>query len=211
LVGAGLEAILSSMRNLKSGTRARYPLIALIAAALAGLALFTSCATKKPAELPPPPPAPEQVVPVVRDPVFRITSIRIMRDLLVTTELRLGLEIENPNDFPLALDSFSWRFWAEGKPWASGEASGSYASGSYASGAPSGGAELLIPARGKAERKLDFEMNFADRDRKLFDLVARLSSVSYRLFGEARLSTGESVLPSFSSRFDESGSCPVER
>jgi len=195
------------MHSFQSGTRARRPPFAtflLCAAALAGVALLAACATKGPAELPPPPPAEERVV---RDPVFHIRSIRILRDLLVTTELRLGLEIENPNDFPLALESFSWRFWAEGRPWASGEAIGGNAGGAYAGGVTA----VLIPAHGKAERKLDFEMNFADRDRKLFDLVARLSSVSYRLFGEARLSTGEPALPAFSSRFDESGLCPVER
>jgi predicted small lipoprotein YifL len=192
------------MHSPQSVTRSLRPRLLLIAAALAGLSLGVSCATKKPAELPPPPPAPEWAATerVVREPVFRITSIRVMRDLLVTTELRLGLEVENPNDFPLALDSFSWRFWAEGRPWASGEAPGS------ACGAAG---PLLIPARGKAERRLDFEMNFADRDRRLFDLVARLSSVSYRLFGEARLSTPEAGIPAFGSRFDESGSCPVER
>lgn len=135
-----------------------------------------------------------------------------MRDLLVTTELRLGLEIENPNDFSLTLDSFSWRFWAEGRPWASGDGCGGNVGGGNVGGANSGGeAKVLIPAHGKAERKLDFEMNFADRDRRLFDLVARLSSVSYRVFGEARLSTAEPGLPSFTSRFDESGSCAVER
>lgn len=195
------------MHSLPPGARAPRPLTFLIAAALAGLLLGASCATKKPAELPPPPPLPERAAPLVRDPIFRITSIRIMRDLLVTTELRLGLEIENPNDFPLVLDSFSWRFWAEGRPWASGEAVGCASAG----GLPGGAGSLAIPARGKAERRLDFEMNFADRDRRLFDLVARLSSVSYRLFGEARLSTGEAGLPAFGSRFDESGSCPVER
>jgi hypothetical protein len=210
LVGAGLEAILPSMHSLQSGTRALRPRLVLVAAALAGLLLGSACATKKPAELPPPPPVPERAVPerVVREPVFRITSIRVMRDLLVTTELRLSLEIENPNDFPLVLDSFSWRFWAEGRPWASGEAPGSACG---AAGGVSSAGPLLIPARGKAERQLDFEMNFADRDRRLFDLVARLSSVSYRLFGEARLSTPEAGLPAFASRFDESGSCPVER
>ena len=189
------------MHSLQTGARARRPYrfsVALFAASLAGLALLGGCATRKPAELTPPP-APAKVV---RDPVFHIRSIRILRDLLVTTELRLDLEIENPNDFPLSLDSFSWRFWAEGRPWASGDSCG---------GNTGDEAYIVIPAHEKAERKLDFEMNFADRDRRLFDLVARLSAVSYRVFGEARLSTAEPGLPPFTSRFDESGSCAVER
>ncbi len=133
--------------------------------------------------------------PLVRDPKFRITSIKIERDLLVTTNLRLGLEIENPNEFPLELDSFDYGFYGEGRLWADG-----------GSASP-----LTVPAKGKAERGLEFEMNFADMDRRLFDLVANLRVVRYRLAGEARIATGLAFLPSFAVRFDREGSCAVDR
>jgi LEA14-like dessication related protein len=133
--------------------------------------------------------------PVVREPLFRITSIRIERDLLVTTNLRLGLEIENPNDFPLEFRSFVYDFYGEGKIWVDGASK-----------------ELVaVPARGKAEIGLRFEMNFADMDRRLFDLVANLGTVRYRLTGETKIATGEDFLPAFTTRFDREGSCLVER
>jgi hypothetical protein len=122
-----------------------------------------------------------------------------MRDLLVTTDLRLGLEIENPNPFPLALESLSWKLWGEGKPWTGDRTEG-------AEGWP-----LPIAAGAKAQRWLEFEMNFADSDRKLFDLVANLRTVRYRLLGEALISTGIPGVPPFVTRFDRSGSCAVER
>jgi LEA14-like dessication related protein len=133
--------------------------------------------------------------PIVRDPRFRITSIKIERDLLVTTNLRLGLEIENPNEFPLELDSFDYGFYGEGRLWADGGSS----------------IPLTVPAKGKAQRGLEFEMNFADMDRRLFDLVANLRVVRYRLAGEARIATDLAFLPAFEARFDREGSCAVDR
>lgn len=178
----------------------------LWAAVALGVALATAslsgCATRA-AALPPPEPAPVAADPQpepLAAPAFRVSSIRILRDLLVTTELRLGLEVENPNEVPLRLESLSWRLWAEGRPWASGEARIEAAS------------PLLVPARGKAKVELDFEMNFADRDRQLLDLVAGLRTLRYRVSGEARFeAAGTASGGAFLAPFDEAGSCAVER
>jgi LEA14-like dessication related protein len=133
--------------------------------------------------------------PIIREPSIEIKSIKIERDLLVTTNLRIGLEIYNPNDFPLELGSISYDFFGEGKLWADGAVEDA----------------LSVPPLGRAERGLRFTMNFADMDRRLLDLVAKLNVVRYRLVGEARIATGLDYLPSFISSFDREGSCLVER
>jgi LEA14-like dessication related protein len=133
--------------------------------------------------------------PIIREPRFRIYSVKIERDLLVTTQLALGLEISNPNAFPLVFRSFDYDFYGEGKIWADG------ASDDAAS----------IPARGSLRRSLRFTMNFADMDRRLFDLVAKLKVVRYRLAGQAGMATGLDFLPAFVTTFDDEGSCAVER
>lgn len=133
--------------------------------------------------------------PIIREPSIEIRSIKIERDLLVTTNLRIGLEITNPNDFALELGSLSYDFFGEGKLWADGVVEEG----------------LSVPPSGKAERGLRFTMNFADMDRRLFDLVAKLKLVRYRLVGEAKIATGLDYLPSFVSSFDREGSCLVER
>jgi len=135
------------------------------------------------------------VFPIVRDPAFRITSIRIERDLLVTTNLRLTLEIDNPNAFPLQFSSFAYNFYGEGKAWVDGGSDG----------------PETVPAASSTTRILRFSMNFADMDRRLLDLVANLKAVRYRLSGEARIATGLDYLPTFVSRFDREGICAVER
>jgi LEA14-like dessication related protein len=169
-----------------------------VAGALAGLFAISSCATR---------PAPAEVearTPVVQDPpaplvvgepTFRITSIKIERDLLVTTSLRIDLEIENPNDFPLEFRSLAYDFYGEGKLWSDGSFEG----------------PVSIPAGGKARLGLRFEMSFADMDRRLFDLVANLKVVRYRITGEAIVAAGNGLVPDFAARFDEEGSCAVAR
>jgi LEA14-like dessication related protein len=141
--------------------------------------------------------------PIVREPRFKIVSLKIERDILVTTNLRLTLDARNPNAFPVRLGDFDYGFDGEGKGWASGKTPGPFE----------------IPARSSKKIELAFEMNFADRDRALFDLVAKLQVVRYRLAGAASVAA-EPVGPNgvhgsaalvFPLSFDESGSCQVER
>jgi LEA14-like dessication related protein len=134
-------------------------------------------------------------VPIIREPEISIRSLRILRDVLVTTRLALGIEIRNPNAFPIDLASLSYDFYGESKKWAKGAE----------------GQAIRVAARDRREYELEFEMNFADVDRRLFDLVAKLGTVDYRLSGSAAVSTGLEVLPSFSLGFNLEGSCLVER
>jgi len=132
---------------------------------------------------------------IVREPGFRIRSVTIERDLLVTTKLAVDLEIDNPNVFPIDFSSLSYDFYGEGEIWADGRSDDT----------------ATVPARGSVERTLSFTMNFASMDRSLFDLVANLRVVRYRLKGEAKIATGLVYLPEFATRFDNDGSCEVRR
>jgi len=134
-------------------------------------------------------------IPIVREPELRITSLRIERDVLVTTNLRLGLVISNPNAFPVELGSVSYDFYGEDRMWASGGSD----------------ERTVVPAKGRIERGLRFTMNFADADRRLFDLVAQLKTVRCRLAGSASVETDLEAIPSFSLGFDLEGACPVEQ
>jgi LEA14-like dessication related protein len=133
--------------------------------------------------------------PIIREPRLRILSLKIERDILVTTNLRLEIEVYNPNAFPVELGSLAYDFYGEGKPWSGGKTERS----------------LLVPARSEERLALAFELNFADRDRALLDLVANLKIVEYRLKGAGQVATGLAFLPGFRLEFDEEGSCQVER
>jgi LEA14-like dessication related protein len=133
--------------------------------------------------------------PLVREPRLRILSLKIARDILVTVNLQLAIEVYNPNAFPVELGSLAYDFYGEGNPWSGGKEE----------------RHLLVPARSSGKLALAFELNFADRDRALFDLVANLSVIQYRLEGEGEVATGLGYLPTFHLEFDEEGSCRVER
>jgi LEA14-like dessication related protein len=133
--------------------------------------------------------------PIVREPRFEILKLKIERDILVTTNLKLAIEVYNPNAFPLELKSLSYVFDGEGKPWAEGKTDGPF----------------TIGARSSGRIELAFEMNFADRDRALLDLVANLQIVRYRLAGSASVAADVGVPLVFPIEFDEGGSCRVER
>jgi LEA14-like dessication related protein len=133
--------------------------------------------------------------PIIREPRFEILSLKIERDILVTTNLRLTLEVRNPNAFPIELRSLSYRFDGEGKSWAEGKAEGPF----------------VIGGRSSGRVELAFEMNFADRDRALLDLVANLQILRYKLEGSAIVAADVGIPLAFPLKFDEEGSCRVER
>jgi len=137
----------------------------------------------------------EGSMPIFREPRLRIVRLGIERDILVTTNLELTVEAYNPNPFPVELKSFAYTFDGEGKPWAEGNSPGP-----FELGAKSTGCAVLA-----------FEMNFADRERGLLDLVNKLQVVRYRLAGKAIVSADLGARVDLPLEFDEAGSCRVVR
>jgi LEA14-like dessication related protein len=132
---------------------------------------------------------------LIREPTLSVQSIRILQYELVNSYLQLVLEVRNPNDFPIDFSGASYQFYGEGQRWASGKALKAQP----------------LPPRGSGIVLLPINLNFADTGRSLFDLVAQLKTVRYRLSGTAVILTGLDILPSFDLSFDAQGSTRVER
>jgi LEA14-like dessication related protein len=133
--------------------------------------------------------------PLIREPTLSVQSIRILQYELVNSYLQLVLEVRNPNDFAIDFSGASYQFYGEGQRWASGKALKAQP----------------LPALGSGIVLLPINLNFADTGRALFDLVAQLKTVRYRLSGTAVILTGLDILPSFDLSFDAQGSTRVER
>jgi LEA14-like dessication related protein len=129
------------------------------------------------------------VFPRIRAPEFTITAIAIMQAELINTRFRVSLQIDNPNPFPLTLSSFSYELYGEGLFWANGRERDL----------------LLIPAKGSAETRLTFLMNFINMRRRLLDEIIAMRMVSYRFTGEAEVGTDIPWLPRFNIKFNRSG------
>jgi LEA14-like dessication related protein len=118
-----------------------------------------------------------------------------VRHELVNVLLELVLDVENPNPFPVEFSAASYRFHGEGRKWAAGKVD----------------RPVTIPARGTAEVRLPIPLNFTETGRDLFDLVAKLRVVRFRLEGQARVTAPISFLPEFRMDFDRTGAVQVER
>ena len=127
--------------------------------------------------------------PYIREPVFTITAIAILKAELVNTRFRVGLKIENPNHFPVDLSAFSYTLYGNGLFWADGTEKDI----------------ITVAEKSTLTGNLFLVMNFIDMPRGLLDQIARLEDVNYRFTGEAEIVTGVEYLPKFKSGFDISG------
>jgi len=127
--------------------------------------------------------------PGIKEPVFRITAIAILKAELVNTRFRVGLRIDNPNPFPMELSAFSYVLYGNGRLWADGTERNI----------------ISLPAKSAVQGNLFLMMNFIDMRRDLLDQIINLQDVNYRFSGEAQVSTGVFYLPVFSTSFDLSG------
>jgi LEA14-like dessication related protein len=135
----------------------------------------------------------EGAFPRVREPLFRIASIKIKRAELINTRLQVRVEVENPNVFPVDLSRFSYELYGSGRFWADGSLAGL----------------LKIPGKGTARTELALVMNFINMKRELLDQIVALKEVSYRFAGEASVATPLDYIPAFRMGFDKRGNSAV--
>ena len=133
--------------------------------------------------------------PRIMPPELRIASIRILKDELINTRLRVDLEILNPNMFPLSFAALDYKLFGEGRYWASDSLAKAFA----------------VPALQTATASLYLTMNFTDMSRSLLDQVIKLAAVNYRLVGAGRIDTGLEFFPQFVLPFDMAGRTQVLR
>jgi LEA14-like dessication related protein len=131
--------------------------------------------------------------PLIREPVFTITSIAVKRAELINTRFVLGLRVDNPNPFPASLSAFSYELYGAGRLWADGTEDD----------------VLDVPPLSSAERELSLVMNFINMKRDLLNQIIALRQVSYRFTGQALVVTGLDTLPQFPVKFEVSGNSPV--
>ena len=137
----------------------------------------------------------DSVFPRIKEPQFSIISIAILQAELINTRFRVRIKIDNPNIFPVALSSFSYELYGNGKFWTDGREK-----------------ELLdIPALSSGETNIYLMMNFINMSRQLLDDIIAMRDVSYRFLGEAEVKTNMALLPGFRMNFERSGNSPVYR
>lgn len=133
--------------------------------------------------------------PRVRKPHFHITQIRIVQAELINTRLRVSIQIDNPNHFPVELSSFNYELYGDGRFWARGKEEDL----------------LIIPARESSGINLFLTMNFTNMRRNVLDQIINMTRVRYRFKGNANVATGVPHLPHFVTNFEHEGHSDVMR
>ena len=132
-------------------------------------------------------------VPVIREPIFSVMSIKIKKAELINTKFEVVLRVENPNAVPLSLISLAYELFGDRRLWIDG----------------STGETIRVPANGSVDRKLSLAMNFINMKRDLLDQVIRLRVVDYHFKGNARIATEFPDFPEFSMPYDLTGQASV--
>ena len=127
--------------------------------------------------------------PGVRPPEFSITEIAIIRAELINTRFRVGIQIDNPNPFPVELSALRYTLFGNGRLWAEGNERNI----------------LHVNENASYQGDIFLIMNFIDMNRALLDQIINLVDVQYRFTGEAQVSTGIEYLPRFTTGFNLAG------
>jgi len=109
--------------------------------------------------------------PLIQEPSFSITSIKIQQAELVNTRLKVKLRIDNLNPFPVTLSSFKYELYGDGRFWAGGTEKNVF----------------TVPASSYSEKDLFLVMNFIDMKRDLLDRIIAMESVAYRFAGSVEI------------------------
>jgi LEA14-like dessication related protein len=164
---------------------------------LAGVLLVFSCKSRQ--IVPPAPPA-VKAKPIIREPEFSIVEMVILQNTLVNTRLKVKLQIDNPNDFPLELTSFQYELSSQGRYWSDGTTN----------------KVCTVPAKSNNTTDVFLVMNFTSQSRDLLEQVIAQSMIAYRFSGDAEIKTvpGETQaieLKTFTTHFDLQGVSEVRQ
>ena len=127
--------------------------------------------------------------PYIREPVFSITEIAILKADLVNTRFRVAIKIDNLNPFPVDLSSVEYTLYGNNLLWAEGKESSG----------------IHVPPKNTYRGNLFLIMNFINMKRDLLDQIIRLEDVNYRFTGKAVVSAEIDYLPKFHTDFNLAG------
>ncbi|MDR2766986.1 MAG: hypothetical protein LBB82_01530 [Treponema sp.] len=152
-----------------------------------GIFLFFSCKG-----------APHNAAPVkppILEPRFSIVEIVILQNTLINTRLKVRMQIENPNDFPLELSSFKYELSTQGRFWSDGKTD----------------TVCAVPANSKNTADLFLVMNFTSQNRALLDQVIARTLIEYRFSGDAEIQTSPPAeVKTFTTYFNLEGVSEVD-
>lgn len=135
----------------------------------------------------------EGSIPVVRPPSLRVASLAIASLGINGADLTLGLRLDNPNPFAVAL-AFDQAFVVGGQTWVDGRVE-----------------RVTVPARGTADVPVPFRLSFSAFGRTVRELLLGADQVSFSYSGDLYVEPDIMLVPRTRLPFSLSGNVPLSR
>jgi LEA14-like dessication related protein len=137
----------------------------------------------------------EGMLPVIRLPRLTVSSLELDSIGLTQANLRLSLEVENPNAFPLGLEQLQYAFSVQDQLWLDGGTERSVSIGQF----------------GAEEIDLVFSLSFLSFGRSVRDLLLGDNAIRYEFDGAITVDPGLPLLTSTTIPYQLRGSIPLSR
>ena len=128
-------------------------------------------------------------LPVPKAPVIKIKGVKIKNRSFTSVELVAQVEVNNPNDFDLALKNFNYQLNINQQKWGQGEIAKS----------------SNIPKKGKGIIDIPLKLDLFSIGNAASALLKSKSPLEYQLTGNATLDTGLELLKGYGLPFDIKG------
>ncbi len=137
----------------------------------------------------------EGTFPVVRPPAVRVGSLQLDSIGITGAELRLTLEVENPNSFAFSIESLDYAFAVDDRLWTDGSTD----------------RPRRIPANGTDVVTAEFRISFTAFGRTVRELLLGDDDISYSFVSRARIDPELELIPTVTFPFEREGTIPLRR
>jgi len=132
-------------------------------------------------------------VPLIKIPKINIGSLKLQKLSLTSADLLLKLEVDNPNNFSLALNKLDYDFAVNNQTWAKGLTQDI----------------LSIKDKGKSTVSIPMSINFVRMGRTIYQAITGDNALNYHLQGAIDLNTSVPLLKNFSLPLDQNGQIKI--
>lgn len=130
-----------------------------------------------------------QRVPNVKLPKIKVAALKLANMSFTGADLRLALEVQNPNAWSAALKRLQYNFVVNGQQWLTGNLQKT----------------VNLQQKGKQVLELPIHLNFLEMGRSLYNLLTNPGALEYKLTGQAALNSSIDLLGDFNLPINQSG------
>ncbi len=132
-------------------------------------------------------------LPVPKIPDIKIKDVKVKNISFTSADLVALIEVDNPNDFDIAVRNFTYRLKVNQQNWGQGKINKS----------------SNIPKKGKGIIEVPVKLNLLSAGKSVYNALINKTPVEYQLTGNATLDTGLELLKGYNLPLDIKGTTAI--